>query len=504
MVIVVPPFKHVFARSKACSTGRAAGLALLLATAGCAAVPDLGAPPRLADPGVLAANASLAAAPERASPGEWPGRGWWQGFQDPQLDALIAEALAGAPDIRAAAARLRAAEGLAEQARGATLPRLGVEASAGGQQQSQNLGIPPQFVPDGIQDVGRIAGSVSFDLDLWGRNRAALAAATSESRAAAMDAAQAELMLSTGIAAAYADLALLHRQRDVAVAAERIRRDTAALTARRVDAGVDTRGELAQAEARVPAARAEIAALDEAIMLTRHRIAALIGAGPDRGLAIARPAMTPLGKGAPANLALDLVGRRPDLAAARLRAEAAAARIKVARAAFYPNLNLSALVGLQSLGLNQLIDGGSRIANLGPALTLPIFEGGRLAGAYRGARGQYDEAVARYDAALVGALREVADALASLRALDVRLAEQRAALASAREAARIARIRYEGGLAGQLSALAADDQLLQSERAVADLEGRRLTLDVALVRALGGGFGQQPDSVSPNSPSQGH
>jgi outer membrane protein TolC len=160
----------------------------------------------------------------------------------------------------------------------------------------------------------------------------------------------------------------------------------------------------------------------------------------------------------------------------------------VARAAFYPNVNLSAVIGLQSFGLDRLFETDSSFGTAGPAISLPLFQGGRLEGGYRGARAQYDEAVARYDATLVTALREVADAAASLRSLDQQLAEQRQALTAAEEAARIARIRYQGGLANQLTALQADDTLLGVRRAVVELEARRFALNVALVRALGGGF----------------
>jgi NodT family efflux transporter outer membrane factor (OMF) lipoprotein len=296
------------------------------------------------------------------------------------------------------------------------------------------------------------------------------------------------LLLSTGVAAAYADLARFHAERDVAVEAARVRGATAELTARRVVNGLDTRGEQRQAESRVPAARADIAALDEAIALTKNRLAALIGKGPDRGLSIARPVLDVPPSGLPDNLAFDLLGRRPDIMATRLRTEAAASRIKVARTAFYPNVNLSAVIGLQSLGFDQLFEADSSFGNAGPAISLPIFQGGRLEGGYRGARAQYDEAVARYNGTLVTALREVADAAASLRAIDVQLSQQREALAAADEAARIARIRYRGGLANQLTALQADDTLLAIKRAVAQLEARRIALDIALVRALGGGF----------------
>lgn len=455
----------------------------LMGVAGCAA-PDLGARPEPIGAASLAAQKSVAGTPV----GTWPVAGWWRGYGDVQLTRLIEDALALSPDVAAAAARVRSAEAIAQQAGAATLPSASLEASAGGTKLSYNNGPPRQFLPQGIQDTGRIAGNFNLDLDLWGRNRAALAAATSEARAAAVDAEQAGLLLSTAIASAYADFVALHASREVAVEAVRVRSVTAELTGRRVSNGLDTRGEQRQAESRVPAARAELAALDEAIALTRNRLAALAGQGPDDALTLTRPNITAQPIGLPDRLALELVGRRPDLVAARLRTEAAADRIKVARAAFYPNINLTAVVGLQSIGLDQLAEGGSSFGTAGPALSLPIFDGGRIEGGFRGARAQYDEAVARYNGALVTAIREVADVATSLRALDLRLAEQRQAVTAAEDAARIARIRYQGGLANQLTALQADDTLLAVRRGLVELEARRFALDVALVRALGGGF----------------
>ncbi len=446
-------------------------------------MPDLGKAPSLRTPETLASAQSLT-----GRPGDWPSDNWWSAFGDPALDALIAAALNGSPDVAAASARVRAADALARQSRALLRPTASLDASAGGTQQSKSLGIPPQFVPDGVQDTGRIDGTFSFNIDLWGKNRAALAAATSEAEAARVDAAQARLMLTTGVAMAYADLAQLYQMRDVALDALNVRETTVTLTAERVAAGVDTRGSLRQAEARVPIARADIIALDEQIMLARHRIAALIGAGPDRGLTIARPVLKAVTSVMPATAGIDLIGRRPDIVAARLRARAAASRIKVARADFYPNVNLTAIIGLQSLGLGQLFDGGSTTGNGGAALSLPVFDGGRLSGRYRGARADYDGAVARYDATLIAALREVADALTSSRSTDAQLSEGRRALTAAEDASTIALLRYKGGLSNQLQVLITADALLAGRRQVAELEARRRTLDIILIRALGGGY----------------
>ena len=453
---------------------------------GCAAVPDLGPAPVPAAPESLGSTASFADAR-----GEWPTEGWWRGFGDAQLNSLIDEGLAGSPDVAIAAARVRAADAIARQAGAALAPRVGVEGSAGGVQQSKNMGIPPAFVPDGIQDTGHVAATFSFDLDLWGRNRAALAAASSEAEAARVDAAQARLMLTTGIASAYADLAGYHAALDVANEAERIRGASAALSAARARAEIENRAAERQAESRAASARADIAALDEAIVATRNRLAALVGAGPDRGLSILRPTLSSAAVGLPPEAGIGLIGRRPDIVAARLRAEAATKRMDVARADFYPNISLSALVGLQSLGLSNLFSAGSEYGNGGAAISLPIFDGGRLQGRYRGARADYDVAVATYDRTLIDALRDVADLVASRTANMRQLAGRREARVAAGEAAKLAGLRYRAGLSNQLEQLTAEDSLVALSRAVADLEARQLSLDIALIRALGGGYHAQ-------------
>ncbi len=213
-----------------------------------------------------------------------------------------------------------------------------------------------------------------------------------------------------------------------------------------------------------------------------------MGQGPDRGLAIARPSIDRVAAfGLPANVAADLVGRRPDVAAARWRAEAAAKRIGVAKARFYPNVNLVALAGFQSLGLSKLFASGSDMLQAGPAVTLPIFEGGALRANLRGARAEYDEAVAVYDGSVAQAFQQVADVAASERALTTRLDQARQALADNQDAFQTASLRYRGGLSTYQSVLLAEDAMLQSRRTVADLQARAFSLNVALVKALGGG-----------------
>jgi NodT family efflux transporter outer membrane factor (OMF) lipoprotein len=459
-------------------------LAALL-TSACATMPDA-APARLAKAPEAYATAQTLPASDTAA---WPVDTWWKAYGDAQLDSLVDEALSGSPTLAQAEARLRRAQALANQAKAAQLPSVSANGGVENAKQSYNYGIPPDFVPQGYNNYGRLSLDFSWELDFWGKNRAAVAAATSEAKAAQADAAQARLMLATSVAAAYADLARLYAERDVAERSVALRQETLNLVSDRVTNGLDTRGELRQAEAGPPNARAELAAIDEQIAQTRNGLAALLGAGPDRGLAIARPSVANLKPfGLPANIAADLIGRRPDVVAAKWRAEASSKRIGQAKASFYPNVNLAAAIGVQSLHLDKLFDSGSDVGSVGPAVSLPIFEGGRLKANLRAAEADRDGAVAAYDSAVTQALRDVADVAASERALNTRLSESRTALAANEDGYRIAKLRYQGGLSTYQNVLIAELAVLTQRRVVADLESRALTLDVALVRALGGGF----------------
>ncbi|MDE2621083.1 MAG: efflux transporter outer membrane subunit, partial [Sphingomonadales bacterium] len=297
---------------------------------GCAPIPRLGPTPAPIAPAGVAAERSLAAAPAAAEAGPqdaaWPAEGWWRAYGDPQLDALIAEGLAASPDVAAARARLDRASALARQAGAAAWPQLDLQGGVSEEKQSLNMGFPPAFksvLPQGWNDGGQIAGSLGFDLDLWGRNRAALAAATSQRQAAALDLAQARLLLTVAIASAYFDLDRLMAEREIRQAQLADRSKTSELVAQRLRNGLETTAATAQSRASEAAARIAASQAEEAVALRRHQIAALVGAGPDRGLALARPVLAPVAiRAIPADATTALVARRPDVIAARERVAA--------------------------------------------------------------------------------------------------------------------------------------------------------------------------------------
>ena len=464
--------------------GLMAASPVILALSGCA--PDLGTRPQPLSTAQLENARSLAVG---ATPVAWPGDRWWQSYGDPGLDALVDEALAHSPDVAAASARIRQARGLARQAGAATLPRLGAAGSAGVNEQSRNLGIPPQFVPSGFQDTAEADLNGSFDLDLWGKNRAQLAAATSEAKAAEIDARQAALMLSAQVVSTYGDLARQTRDAQTLTEALAAREANARLVRQRRAAGLDSELPVRQADTAVANARFDLSRTQEQIAATRHALAALLGAGPDRGLAIQPPTIAPAGSTMlPADAGIALAGRRPDIVAARLRVEASGRRIDAARAAFLPDISLSGLIGFTSLGITNLFSGTSQYGNARAAISLPIFDGGRRAGNFTQARGGYDEAVARYDSTVIAALREVADAVSAREQALVQISAAARSLADADAASALADQRYRAGLSNYLEVLSASDRALAARRADSDARFRLFALDVSLARALGGGF----------------
>jgi NodT family efflux transporter outer membrane factor (OMF) lipoprotein len=454
------------------------------ALSACAALPGQTPAPAIRTTAEFATERSFDAAR-----GEWPADRWWTAYADPQLDALVSAGLAGSPSVAVADARLRRARAYEETSRAARAPQVNANAAFTEQKQSYNYLSPAAVTPQGWNDSGRASLDFSWELDFWGKNRAALAAATSDALAAGADVAQARLALSSAIASGYAELARLYAALDTASAARDLRARTAELFGKRYENGLETRGSVWQAQSRLAAGDADVLALQEQIELQKNKLAALIGAGPDRARDIVRPSVNfTRAFSLPPTLSAELIGRRPDLVAARLRAEAAARRIHVYRAQFYPNVNLAAFIGVQSLGVDMLTSHGSDIGSAGPAISLPIFNGGRLRAQLRGGEAEYAEAVANYDKTLVQALQEVADAAVSQRALAPQLERIDAAVDAAREAWRVQNDRYQGGLATYLDVLSAEDYLLGNLRSQSDLRSRSMTLDVALTRALGGGY----------------
>ena len=424
----------------------------------------------------------------------WPTDRWWQQFDDAGLDALIDEALAGdgIGPLRQAEARLRTAQAIVGGAEARRSANVGLNAGSQRERFTENYIYPPPL-GGATETFNRVTLDFRYDLDFWGRNRAAIAGARSQAEAARADAQASRLAVTTAIARAWFQLQRLGALRDVTLRAIAQRDDVLKLAQQRFDAGLDTNAELRQAEAALPAARVDLAQIDESAELVRNQIAALLGKGPDRGREIGVPHGTGTTTVAlPASLPFDLLGRRPDLVAARWRVEAARSEIDVARAQFYPNIDLMASAGLLAFGASRFVQSQSRDYSAGVALTLPIFDGGALRANLAGRNADYDVAVEQYNSVLVDAIRDVADQIVSIRSVDAQSADQSLARLKTEQAYDVAVVRYRAGLTTYLTVLNAQTAVLQQQRADAELRARVLDLDVALARALGGGYRVDP------------
>jgi NodT family efflux transporter outer membrane factor (OMF) lipoprotein len=294
------------------------------------------------------------------------------------------------------------------------------------------------------------------------------------------------------VARSYFQLARINDQLAVARLALSQREQTLGLVRDRVNAGLDTNLELRQSEGGLPESRQQIEALEEQAALTRNALAALVG---QPGIAVSLKAATlPMARAriVATSIPADLLGRRADIAAARERVQAAGYDVTNAKAQFYPNINLVAFAGFSSIGLGRLVQAGSEQWGVGPAIRLPIFEGGRLRANLRGKTAELDAAVESYNSAVIDAVHDTADQVASAQSITRQQLQQSASQAAAESAYEIALQRYKAGLSSYLNVLSAETTVLAQRRQAVDLAARSLDTQVALIRALGGGYVAEP------------
>ena len=412
---------------------------------------------------------------------------WWRAFGDEQLNALVIQALANNPSLKVAQARWSRAQAAADVSRTAELPQVNGQLDATRQRYTANGQVPPPLAGS-VMNTGNSQLSASWELDFFGKNRAALDAALGTARALQADRQAARLLLASQVTRTYFGLLRLNAQLGVAQRTLAQRQETLQLVQDRVRAGLDTQLELRQSEGGLPEARLQVEQQLEQIALSRHALAALV-AQPDATLVPVLVAQNAIHSVAlPTSIPADLLGRRADVAAARWRIEAASGNVNNAKAQFYPNINLVAFAGFSSIGLSRLFESGSQQAGIGPALRLPIFDAGRLRANLRGQTAELDAAVESYNAAVIDAVHDARDQVVSAQAIARQQTEQRAAQATAEAAYDIAVQRYNAGLGNYLNVLTAETSVLRQRSTAVDLAARALDTQVALIRALGGGY----------------
>jgi NodT family efflux transporter outer membrane factor (OMF) lipoprotein len=468
-------------------TFRFAALASAAAlVAGCASDGGLKPQARLHEANQLQASATLAHAD--VSPAAWPAYDWWHRYGDAQLNQMVDEALATSPTMRMADARVRQAAAIAGIAGAALSPQVTGGARSNRVEFSENSNVPKPLAGS-WKWSNEATLNFSYELDFWGKNQSAVDAAVGRQKAAEVETEAVRLLLTVGMTQTYLKMSQLYAQRDLGELVLKQRQQVLELTRQRLAAKIDSQTDLKQAELAIPVAKADIAAVEEAIALVRTQLAALMGSGPDRGASIARPQLKSVRPAAvPSMLPSELLARRPDVVAQRWRVESLRKDIDVAKAQFYPTINLNGLIGLQSLGFSKFLQGSSGIASAGAGLSLPIFDGGRLRSNLALHDADYDLAVEAYNQTLVDALRDVVSQLVSIQWLAERSALQAEALATAQQAYDLSVQRYRAGVGNYLQVLAAQIQVLAQQRGQIDLDTRAFDLDMQLARALGGGY----------------
>lgn len=413
---------------------------------------------------------------------------WWTALGDPQLDRIVDDALNGNPTLDAAMARLRLAQSTLSASEAAKRPQVTGDASDQFQRLSSVYIIPPPY-GGSFRWVGQAQANLSWNLDFWGRQTAAIHQAEASAGAAALDVDAARLALAGSVVQTYVELVRAERQIVIARSTVEQRDQSLRLARLRVKSQLDSNIDVRAAETLLAEARQALVRAQGQRETVIHALALLAGKGADyyptiQPTTLKLDAVLPL----PNSLPADLLARRPDILGAKARIAAAAAGRQVARKAFYPNINLLGLAGLQALGIGNLFSSDASTYGIGAAIHLPIFDGGKLKADYEGATAKVDAAVADYNQAVLGAVRETADALTRVRTVTADLAQQRQAAAGLADVRRLNTVRVSTGLSSRLELIGSDVRLLQAQQETANLQADKAVAQIQLLVAVGGGF----------------
>ena len=451
-----------------------------LATVGCAGLPPK---PR---PVELPTEAPLRDL--NTDGGAWPAQDWWKRYQDPTLDRLIEMALASSPTLATAHARFDSARQSVRLAGAASGAHVDAVGDANRQRLSDNGLFPPRFLGFNWYDMYDLGLQASYTFDWWGKQKAAVAAAMDEAHAARADHTAAALMLASSVADTYfgwqADQSrlALARQHESLVVRE------GHITAARIRAELDPADDAQRADSAVADVRERIAILEGSARLRVVALAALVGRpAAELPTLTARP-LPAVDSGLPDTVRIDLIARRADITASRWRVEAAEKTRESARAEFFPDLSINALIGVQSTDIGSLLQYGSRVPQVGAAIHLPIFDAGRLKARYGATQAAIESAVAGYQDTVIGAAREVATQATSRAQIASQRAQRLIEVGVAQRLRISAAARVRQGVTDSRTELVAIESWIEQRDALMQLDAAAVSTDIGLQRALGGGY----------------
>ncbi|TCV97550.1 NodT family efflux transporter outer membrane factor (OMF) lipoprotein [Luteibacter rhizovicinus] len=443
--------------------------------------------PAKLDRPTLRDEAPLAGLQTANRPG-WPAADWWRVYNDPQLDQLIELALRSSPDLAQAKSRVDSAQQNIRVAASQAGLRIDGSAQVARQRMSENGLIPSKFLGFTWYNQSDLGIQVQYDFDWWGKKRGAIEGAIDQARAAEAQRSAASLAIQSSVADTYfgwlADEARVGLADELVAARERALR----IAELRVRQGVDVPDTVQQAQAELAGARQQRVALQGSANIRHAALATLAGVAPADLPDLQPRALPDVAPGLPANVGVDLIARRPDIAASRWQIEAALKQTDVARAQYFPDVSLTAMAGLSSIDMDKVFSASSRTFGLTPAIHLPIFEGGALEANYGVSKAQLDAAVAQYNATVVAAARDVATQALGAEQIAARREQQAHQVGAVRTLLSSAKARAVQGVRDDREQLATQAQLLDQRDADVELHGQALSTDVSLIKSLGGGY----------------
>lgn len=460
-------------------TAIAAGLSFLFV--GCVQGPDYSRPTVPTQAGWKESTTAVTNAP--VLPEEW-----WTIFNDAELNALEAQAVAANQDLKRAVARVTEARALARVSKSELFPNI----TAGGSYSYNRLSENTDTAAPTLEfDEFNHSVDLSYELDVWGRVRRNIEASNADAAAVTTDLQVVLLTLTADVARNYHLIRSLDNEQAVSEATIALRKDTLQLQQTRNQAGLINEVDVTRARTELANVEADLQAIIRSRGQVEHALAVLCGQPPGE-FTVAPVKTSVLPPEVPAGLPSSLLERRPDIVSAEQQLEAASARIGVAKTAFLPTIKLTSTTGLASADLGTLVDWPSRIASFGPSISVPIFEGGRNRANLKASEARYEQSVARYRGTILNAFREVEDSLSDLSTLAMQAAAMNRALAAARDTVTLANERYRQGLSSYLDVVDAQRVALQAERQDVQLRGQRAVSTILLAKALGGGWDRDP------------
>jgi outer membrane protein, multidrug efflux system len=473
---------------------RSTAVAIAVLCVGCAGLPPKPKPVQLS---TVAPLDGL----EAAGGGDWPATQWWKRYQDPTLDQLIELALASSPTLATAHARYDSARQSVRIAGAAAGARVDANADTSRQRLSDNGLFEPQLLGFTWYNQSDLGLQASYTFDWWGKQRDSVEAAMDQAHAAQADRSAAALMLQSSIADAYfgwqADQSRLSlaRERETTVQTE------SAITGARVKADLDAPDTVNRSDLALAAVREQIAALEGSAKLRVVALAALVGRSMSE-LPPLQPKPLPSFPGnLPDDIRIDLISRRADVTASRWRVEAVEMNLNSARAEFYPDVTINALVGVSSVDISKLFEYGSRVPQVIAAIHLPIFDAGRLKARYGATQAAITSAVASYQETVVGAARDVAMQASTRAQIAAQRTQRVIELDAASQLRGSAAARASQGITDPRPELTATESWLEQRDALLQLDAAALSSDIALQRALGGGYASPRQLTNSHSTS---